>query len=110
MFAIEEGIQKVNGEYVDTFSRDITGVLLRMRVEAGTNGLSDDPERHGNGRTYVSMVCEDGDMRFEPVMNEKGLIAGVKITCCGDSGLRAMIEASSFIKDALEDLARELHE
>ena len=110
MFAIEEGIQKVNGEYVDTFSREITDVLVKLKVEAGANGLADDPELHGNGRTYVSMVCKDGDMRFEPVMNEKGLIAGVKITCCGDGGLRAMIKAASFIRDALEDLARDLHE
>ncbi len=104
MFAIEEGVQKINGEIVDTFCREITDALVKLHVEAGTTGYADDPERDGGGRTYVSIVCDHGDFHFEPVKNEKGQIAGVKIACCGDGGLSAIMKALAFAQKALNDL------
>lgn len=108
MFAIEEGVQKINGEIVDTFCREVTDALVKLQVEAGTNGYADDPERDGGSRTYVSIVCDHGDFHFEPVKNDRDQIAGVKIACCGDGGLSAMIKAFEFARKALADLSCEI--
>ena len=38
MYAIEEGLQKVNGEYVETFEREVTCGNTELGVVAGTTG------------------------------------------------------------------------
>ena len=121
MYAIEEGIQKINGEVVETFIRDIAETNTGLLVEAGTTGYKGGICRDAGGRTYLSIVCECGDFHFravtnekvtnekvtspvtnEKVTNEKKLI-GIEIACCGDAGLTALMKALEFAQAALND-------
>ncbi len=105
MFAIKEGVRKINGEIVGTFSREVTDALVKLKVEAGTTGYVESPEREAGGRTYVSLFCDHGDFHFEPVWNDNDQLAGIEIACCGDGGLNAIMKALAFAHDALSDLA-----
>ena len=40
MYAIEEGLQKINGEMVETFEREVTCGNTVLEVEAGTTGAA----------------------------------------------------------------------
>ena len=38
MYAIEESVQKINGEVVETFQREICDGNTNLEIEAGTTG------------------------------------------------------------------------
>lgn len=103
MFAIEEGIQKINGETVETFSREIAEVNTGLLVEAGTTGYKGGICRDAGGRTYLSIVCQCGDFHFSPVKDDEGRQVGVVVACCGDAGLNAIVKALEFAQEALND-------
>ena len=58
MYAIEEGLQKINGETVETFCREALDGDTALLVEAGTTGYKGGNRRNAGGRTYFSIVCE----------------------------------------------------
>ncbi len=103
MFAIEEGLKKINGETVETFCREVVETNTGLLVEAGTTGYKGGCYRDTGGRTFISLVCECGDFHFGPVKNDDGQIIGVEIACCGDGGLNAIMKALEFAHEAIND-------
>ena len=103
MYAIEEGLKKINGETVETFSREVVETNTSLLVEAGTTGYKGGCCRDAGGRTYLSIICECGDFHFSRVTNDKGQFIGVEIACCGDAGLSAIMKALEFAQAALND-------
>ena len=75
MHAIEQAARTINGERVETFSRDVSvgGALLRVDVRRGDFHLS----------------LTDG--------------GGLELACCGDAALDALVVALSFATEALDD-------
>ena len=76
MYAITEGVAKINGEIVDTFEREISDGRTALEVEAGTTGFVGEDCRNAGGRTYIGINCICGDFYFEPVKNDNGQISG----------------------------------
>ena len=103
MYAITEGVAKINGRIVDTFEREISNGRTALEVEAGTTGFVGEDSRDAGGRTYIGINCICGDFHFEPVKNDRGQTAGIKIACCGDDGLDSIMKALSFVLQALSD-------
>ena len=103
MFAIEEGLKKINGETVETFCREVVETNTGLLVEAGTTGYKGGCCRDTGGRTFIGIVCECGDFHFGPVKNDDGQIIGVEIACCGDDGLNAIMKALEFAHEAIND-------
>ena len=103
MYAIEEGLQKINGEMVETFSREVACGHTDLEVEAGTTGYKGGCCRDAGGRTYLSLLCLSGDFFFGPIKDDEGHIAGITIACCGDEGLNAIMKALEFCQQAIND-------
>lgn len=103
MYAIEEGLKRINGEMVGTFSREISESNTSLLVEAGTTGYRGGCCRDAGGRTYISVICERGDFHFEKVTDEDGQAVGVEIACCGDAGLNAVMKALEFARETIDD-------
>ena len=99
MYAITEGVAKINGEIVDTFEREISDGRTALEVEAGTTGFVG---------AYIGINCICGDFYFEPVKNDNGQISGIKIACCGDDGLDSILQALGFVMQALTDQVNEI--
>lgn len=103
MYAVEEGQKKINGETVETFSREIIETNTGLIVEAGTSGYRGGACRDSGGRTYLSIICGCGDFHFGSIKDEKGQVVGIEIACCGDDGLDAVMKALDFIQSAIND-------
>lgn len=103
MFAIEEGLQKINGELVETFQREVVCGNTDLEVEAGTTGYKGGCCRNAGGRTYISLLCLNGDFFFRPIKDDEGRFAGITIACCGDEGLNAIMKALEFCQQAIND-------
>lgn len=103
MYAIEEGLKKINGETVETFSREVAEPNAALIVEAGTSGYSGGACRDAGGRTYLSVICECGDFHFGSIKDDAGKTVGVEIACCGDDGLNAIMKALEFMQTAVND-------
>ena len=108
MYAITEGVAKINGKLVDTFEREISDGKTALEVEAGTTGFVGEDCRDAGGRTFIGINCICGDCYFEPVKNDNGQISGVKIACCGDDGLDSILKALGFALQALTDQVNEI--
>ena len=65
MYAIEESVQKINGEVVETFQREICDGNTNLEIEAGTTGYKGGCCRNAGGRTYLSLLCLSGDFFFD---------------------------------------------
>ena len=103
MYAIRESRVKVNGEIVPTFCRSVQEGDVSILAEAGTTGYRGGDDRDSGGRTYVSLLCGDGDFHFSPIHDKYGRLAGVEMSLCGDAALDAVIKALSFARRALDD-------
>ena len=103
MFTIKEGMQKINGEMVETFARDVTCGKTEMKVEAGTTGYKGSCCRSAGGRTFMNLLCLSGDFFFGPITDDAGHIRGITIACCGDDGLNAIMKALEFAHEAIND-------
>ena len=103
MFAIEEDRKAINGRFVQTFARTVKDHNTELDVEAGTNGYKGTPCRKAGSRTYVSLVCLEGDFHFEPLVDDDGVVFGIEIACCGDAGLNAVVKALDFARDVIND-------
>ncbi len=103
MYAIKEGYQKINDEFVETYQRDVCGVNTVLTVEAGTTGYKGGCSRDAGSRTYLNLVCKAGDFYFKPVKDENGKRVGVTIACCGDDGLNAIAKALAFALQVIND-------
>ena len=101
--AIEESVQKINGEVVETFQREICDGNTNLEIEAGTTGYKGGCCRNAGGRTYLSLLCLSGDFFFGPIKDDEGNIAGITIACCGDDGLNAIMKALEFAHEAIND-------
>ena len=108
MYAIEEGIKKINNEMVETFARTVTEPNTEMEVEAGTTGYKGTPCRKGGGRTYLRLECWAGDFHFGTITDEDGNGIGVEIAACGDAGLNAIMKALEFAHQAINDQRSEV--
>ena len=102
MYAIEEGVQKINGEVVDTFMREISDGDTELEIEAGTTGYKGS-SRSAGGRTFLSLHVTSGDFFFAPIVGQDGTITGISIACCGDDGLNAVMKALEFAHEAIDD-------
>ena len=103
MYAIEESVQKINGEVVETFQREICDGNTNLEIEAGTTGYKGGCCRNAGGRTYLSLLCLSGDFFFGPIRDDDGNIAGITIACCGDDGLNAIMKALEFAHTVIND-------
>ena len=110
MYAIEKGIIRLKGERVITFRRKVTCGDAALEVEAGTTGYTGESTREAGGRTLLCFTCICGDFHLEPMENEQGQVVGVKIACCGDDGLNAILKALDFSLTALDDQRREVND
>ena len=102
MYAIEEGLKKINGQEVATFSREILDGNACLQVEAGTTGYRG-ACRNAGGRTYLSIDCVCGDFCFQPITDDDGNKVGVVIAACGDDGLNALMKALEFAYASIND-------
>ena len=57
MYAVTEGLAKVNGKTVETFEREISEGRVALQVEAGTTGYTGDSTREAGGRTLLCFTC-----------------------------------------------------
>ena len=103
MYAIEENVQKINGELVETFQREVTECKTNLEVEAGTTGYKGGCSRDNGSRTYLSLLCLSGDFFFGPIKNDEGQVVGITIACCGDDALNAIMKAIDFTQQAIND-------
>ena len=103
MYAIEEGLQKINGEMVETFQREVVCGNTDLEVEAGTTGYKGGCCRDAGGRTYLSLLCLSGDFFFGPIKDDEGHIAGITIAWCGDDALNGIMKAIEFAHQAIDD-------
>ncbi len=103
MFAIEAGLQRINGEIVDTYQREVTCGNTELEVEAGTTGYKGGACRNAGGRTFSSLLCLSGDFYFAPIQDESGHTAGITVACCGDDGLNAIMKALEFVHTTIDD-------
>jgi len=110
MFEINEGVQKINGEVVDTFQREVRDGNTHLRVEAGTTGYKGSCSRDAGCRTYLNILCLSGDFYFAPIQDEAGNNVGVTIACCGDDGLDAIMKAVDFAQEVIDDQRCEVND
>jgi hypothetical protein len=110
MFAINEGVQKINGEVVDTFQREIRDGNTHLTVEAGTTGYKGSCSRNAGCRTYLNILCLSGDFYFAPIQDEAGNNVGVTIACCGDDGLDAIMKVVDFAREVIDDQRCEVND
>ena len=103
MYAIEEGLKKVNGVEVDTFEREVVDGNTCLQVEAGTTGYKGGCCRDGGARTFLRIDCLSGDFYFAPVTDEEKKCVGFVVAACGDDGLNAVVKALYFCRQALND-------
>ena len=103
MYAIEEGLKKINGIAVETFRRDVLDGNAYLEVEAGTTGYRGGSCRNAGGRTFLRIDCVRGDFCFQPVTDDDGKNVGIVIAACGDDGLNVLMKALDFCREALND-------
>ncbi len=103
MFAIEEGLEIINGITVDTFQRDVIEGTANLEIEAGTTGYKGGCCRDTGSRTYLRILRDTGDFFFGPIKDDDGRTKGITIACCGDDSLNAIIKALDFMQQALMD-------
>ena len=103
MYAIEEGLKKVNDVEVDTFQREVAEGHACLQVEAGTTGYKGGCCRNAGARTFLRIDCVSGDFFFSPITDDDGQKVGIVIAACGDDGLNAIMKALDFCRDALND-------
>lgn len=103
MYAIEKGTQKINGELIPTFQREIISGDTDLIVTAGTNGYKGSCARKAGGRSFLSILSLEGDFHFGPIMDDEGSMTGVEIACCGDGGLNALLKALDFSRQVLNE-------
>ena len=103
MFAITEGIRRVYGKEITTYTREIYSANV-LEVEAGTNGF-----QGGDSRTYIRIEdMGSTDIRINPLGRDGD--EGFELFLGGDCELETMIRALKFITKALEDGAKEVHD
>jgi hypothetical protein len=103
MYAIEEGVKKVNDVEVETFQREVLDGHACLEVEAGTTGYKGGCSRSAGARTFLRIDCVTGDFFFGPITDEEKRNVGIVIAACGDDGLNAIMKALDFCRDALND-------
>ena len=103
MYAIDEGLKKINGTEVDTFRREVVDGHTCLEVEAGTTGYKGGCCRSAGARTFLRIDCVCGDFFFSPITDDDGQKVGIVIAACGDDGLNAIMKALDFCRDALND-------
>ena len=103
MYAIDEGLQKINGEMVETFHREVIDGNTNLEVEAGTNGYHGGDTGHGS-RTYLRIKdqgctdihCTVKRNSYDDRANE------IEISLGGDTELETMKEALRWMLSILE--------
>lgn len=110
MYAITEGIKKINWVELQTFSRDVNNAKTDLEVEAGTTGFKGGCCREKGARAYLAVDCNQGDFLFEPTVDEDGRCVGIEIACCGDDALASLIDVLGFSIRALIEQCDEADE
>ena len=101
MFAVTAGTKKINDVKFGTFSRNIRHVNADVDVEAGTTGFRGYVPRGKSARTFVAIENNHGDFFFEPIEDGDGTVTGIRIACCGDGALMALVDALRFAEKAI---------
>ena len=105
MYQIKEGLRKIDGHSIQTFSREIINANI-LQVEAGTNGYCGGDSGHGS-RTYFRIADLAGtDIRVNQIGDYGD--EGFEVTLGGDAELTTIISALKFITKVLEDQADEV--
>ena len=103
MYAISEGVAKINDRRVHTFRREVSVGDAFLTVKAGTTGYKGEVSRSAGSRTYVFLDTIFGDIHFAPITDADGCMTGFEIAGCGDDTLNALIRAVKFIEKALDE-------
>ena len=103
MYAINEGLAKINGVPVETFEREVIDGNTALRAEAGTTGYKGGCCRDNGGRTYLCIDCLCGDFHFSPVTDDEKNVVGIEIACCGDANMEADLPGVGLPVRGLED-------
>ena len=103
MYAVTEGLKKINDVKLKTFSRNVKHANTDLDVEAGTTGFRGYVPREKSSRAYVAIGCNRGDFLFDPVTDEDGRVVGIEIACCGDGALMGLVDTLGFAMEALMD-------
>ena len=103
MYAITEGVAKINGKLVDTFEREISDGKTALEVEAGTNGYQGGDGGHGC-RVYLRVkdlagtgFCNEVDGRYLDDRQDEYVLA-----LAGDTELSTIKEALRWMLSVLE--------
>ena len=108
MYAITEGLAKINGEVVNTFEREVNQGETILQVTVGTTGYKKEASRSGGSRTYIGLDCIEGDFHFSPITDEDGDVVGIEIASCGNESLNALLKALTFAYKVLDDQRRDV--
>ena len=103
MYAIDISNHTVNDKKVDTFLRTVLDGDTHLEVEAGTTGFTGACCRDAGSRTYLALLCRKGDFFFGPIKDDEGRTVGIRIACCGDEGLNAIMKSLAFAYHAIDD-------
>ena len=103
MYAIKEGLAKINGVPVETYEREVIERDTALKVIAGSTGYKGGCCRDTGGRTYICIDCLCGDFYFSPVTDDDGDVVGIEIATCGDDGLNAVMKALGFAMEVIDD-------
>ena len=52
---------------------------------------------------YLALLCRKGDFFFGPIKDDDGRVVGIRIACCGDEGLNAIMKSLAFAYHAIDD-------
>ena len=103
MYAVDEGMRRVNGVKMKTFRRDAVEGDAWLNVEAGTTGFSGSGNRGGGGRTVLQIEKVSGDFLFKPILDKENKCKGIIIAGCGDDTLNSVLKSLCFCLEVLAD-------
>ena len=103
MYVISESAQKVSGQLVPTFQRNIVTEAANLIVEAGTNASRGRCSRKQAVQGFFSILSLEGGFDFIPITDDEDFVTGVEITCCGEGSLNAFLKALEFARQAISE-------
>jgi hypothetical protein len=103
MYAITEGVAKINDRKVHAFKREVFAGDAVLTVKAGTTGYKGEVCRKDSSRTFVCLESILGDVHFTPITDPEGHMTGFQIVGCGDDTLNALVRAVKFVEKVLDE-------
>ena len=111
MYAVKQGLARVDDVLVDTFSRKLDYGDSQITVEAGTTGFSDADDDKAGTRCLVSIRKNKGDFYAGVSKNKQsGGTDGIDIAVSGNDAIYNLIRALMFAAEALTDQITDIDE